>query len=311
VYIGGGTPSVLQGKIKILLDALNEIPFFSPYEFTIEVNPESVTENFLNVCREGGVNRLSLGVQTMHKASCASVNRLPADEKNISLVSEYFPDAFSADLITGLPFQNEKIILEDIKRILTFKPSHVSLYSLTIEEETPLEGKIKNKKIVLPDAEKADSLWLTGRDALINSSFEHYEISNFSINARYCRHNMRYWKMQNWIGAGPSASGTIINDETGTASRYTYPSNLNEYLKKPDIKNASFEEINKQTLMRDTLLMGYRCKEGPDKILFKKRFGSDIKEYIPETIDRWKEKDKMLFLNQFLTDAFKELDKNG
>ena len=308
VYIGGGTPSVLHGKIKILLDFLNSISDFSPVEFTIEANPESVTEEFLYECKKGGVNRLSLGVQSFNAHSLSSVNRQPiVNEKIFSLVHEYFKDSFSVDLITGFPFHDEKIIHVDIKRILDYKPSHVSLYSLTLEKNTKLNEKIKNKEVVLPDSDTSDLLWLAGKNTLINKGFNHYEISNFSINNMSCKHNMRYWKMENWIGAGPSASGTIINEQTAEAARYTYRDDTDYYIKNPKIENAFLEKIGKNVLMRDMFLMGYRCKEGPDKVLFKKRFGKEIEEYIPRTLVNWKDKDKMLFLNQFLKDVFSEL----
>jgi len=322
VYIGGGTPSVLKNKIKILLKALNQLPNFSPKEFTIEANPESITGEFLTVCRGEGVNRLSLGIQTFNMESRLAVNRKgdASDlDDRLSLASEFFKGMLSVDLITGLPYQNAEIVLNDIKRVLSFEVSHISLYSLTIENGTPLNEKIKNKKNFLPDNELSDSLWLTGRGALLDAGFDHYEVSNFAANGKQSLHNIRYWQMQNWVGAGPSASGTIFNDESAAALRYTYPDNVEKYLKiikdensnwkSGDLININTEFLNKDILLRESLLMGFRYKEGPDKQLFQKRFGKTIEEYIPKTLEKWKGKDKLLFLNGFLYDAFSELDK--
>jgi len=311
VYIGGGTPSVLGKRIKVLFDVLKKIPGFAPEEFTVEANPESATEEFLRICAEGGVNRLSLGVQTFHEPSRRAVNRIGDAsllESRIALAKRFFPDSLSVDLITGLPYQNEKTVLNDIKRLLAFEPAHISLYSLTVENGTPLEQKLTAKEIILPENDFSDFLWLSCRDALEEAGFWHYEISNFAKNGKVCRHNIRYWLMEGWLGAGPSASGTIINKKNGTAKRFTYPPDIDVYNASPSIKNATCEELNEKVLIRESLLMGFRYCEGPDKSLFKKRFGCSVEDCIPQTLNKWKYKDIMLFLNSFLSDAFNELD---
>jgi len=320
VYIGGGTPSVIGNKISIILDALKSIPGFNPVEFTIEANLESLTEEFLCICRDGGVNRLSLGIQTFHEPSLITVNRgigncVSADfhgfsriKDRIDLAIKYFPDSLSVDLITGLPFQDEEVALNDIKKIMEINPSFVSLYSLTVENGTVLEDKIKNKTVNMPSMDFADYLWLSGKESLEKAGFEHYEISNFALKNKRSLHNTRYWKMQNWIGVGPAASGTIINEETGTAKRYTYLQDIDKYIKEPHIQNAVYEELDKITLIKESLLMGFRCKDGPNQELFNKRFGFSIEECIPRTLEKWEGMNKMMFLNKFISDAFKELD---
>nr|AGS53001.1 putative coproporphyrinogen III oxidase [uncultured bacterium contig00030] len=310
IYIGGGTPSVLGAeRLEVLLDALKKL---KPVEFSIEANPESVTKELLSVCREGGVNRLSAGVQSFYAPSRLSVNRTGNAEKlreQLELVSGFFPGAFSADLIAGLPFQSAETVLDDIKKTLDFNPAHVSLYSLAAEKDTPLENKIKAKEIVLADRDDADALWLCARDALKNAGFDHYEISNFALPGKYCLHNMNYWNMGSWLGAGPAASGTIINEEEASGKRFTYKADLQSYLKAPFIKNAVCEELDKTSLLKESLLMGFRLREGPDMEKFKSRFGFGIEDCIGQTLERWKGRDKMLFLNSFLSEAFLELEK--
>ena len=323
-YIGGGTPSVLGAKrVSILLGALKSFSCFKPQEFTIEANPESADSDFLYTCLEGGINRISLGVQSFHEPSRCAVNRIGNTailEDRLSLVSRLFPGAFSVDLITGLPYHNETIVLEDIKRLLTFKPAHISLYSLTVEEATPLQEKLKTNKKFLPLADEADVLWLAGMEALENAGYEHYEVSNFALPDKRCLHNIRYWLMDSWLGAGPAASGTIINDENGNSAvrgvkRYTFAPNVQEYIKAPFITMAALEEPDKVSLIKETLLMGYRYRGGPDREKFIRRFGLNIQDCIPQTLERWKNKkpdDIMLFLNSFLKEAFTEIDgSNG
>jgi len=295
VYIGGGTPSVLGAKIGVLFKALKSISYFSPVEFTIEANPESINKEFLELCFEGGVNRLSLGVQSFNQKSRDAVNRKGSIDNlrnGLNLVSGFGCD-FSADLISGLPFQD---ISDDIKRVLFYGAKHISLYSLTLEKETPLYKNVKNKELILPGTEESDLLWLKGRDVLINLGFEHYEISNFAKNGKKCMHNMRYWQMQNWIGAGPSASGTIIDGER--AKRYTYSNDVDAYIKEPLLHCATYEELDKNSLLKERILMGFRLKECPK---------NSFKEYIPKTLTKWQGKDNMLFLNSFLQDAFSEI----
>jgi len=232
-------------------------------------------------------------------------------EEKIALAAEFFPCALSVDLITGLPFQDEKVVVDDIKKVLEFKPAHVSLYSLSVESGTLLEEKLKAGTVSLPNSDLADSMWLTGRDALLNAGFEHYEVSNFALPGKRCLHNMSYWQMAGWLGAGPAASGTIVNEQTGTAKRFTYPCDVESYVKSPCVLNAECEELDRSAFLKESLLMGFRCVDGPDPVLFKRRFGFGVEECIPQTMARWKEKDKMLFLNAFLAEAFEELgDKN-
>jgi oxygen-independent coproporphyrinogen III oxidase len=315
-YIGGGTPSVLGKKLSRLFDALKKIPFFTPKEFTVEANPESLTEEFLSVCRQGGVNRLSLGAQTFNEPSRLSVNRAGDSsllEDSLKTASRYFGAQtgtdLSIDLMTGLPYQTEETIMEDIKKIRVFNPSHISLYSLTVENNTVLEEKINKKEIKMPDGDKADSLWLLGCELLENEGYKHYEVSNFAFDGKQCLHNLRYWQMKNWIGAGPSASGTLIDEQTATAKRFTYAKDVDAYIKTPLITSANCEEIDKKTLLKDTILMGFRLKDWNESELFKNRFDFSLEECIPKTLEKWKGRDKMSFLNTFLSDAFTEIEE--
>ena len=312
VYIGGGTPSVLGRRIGDLIDALNTFSGFSPVEFTVEANPETADEGFLDQCLRWGVNRLSLGVQSFHEPSRRAVNRIGDArmlEERLALCLRYFPGALSVDLITGLPYQNEEVVLEDIKRLLAFEPVHVSLYSLCVESGTPLEEKVKTKSVILPGRDRADSMWLSGRDALLKAGFCHYEVSNFAFGGKRCLHNTGYWQMRGWLGAGPSASGTVIDEKAGTGKRFTFAPDVGEYVKAPSVNAAVREELDRRALMRESLLMGFRCAEGPDPRMFKARFGCSIEECVGQTLSRWKGRDTMLFLNSFLYEAFCELEE--
>jgi len=338
VYIGGGTPSVLGAarmeRLLAGLRALLEPMKKTPFEFTIEANPESADEDFLRTCVNGGVNRVSLGVQTFYEPSRRAVHRADSGLLNerLALAKTWFPGAFSVDLITGLPLQTAAVLREDIERVLAFQPTHVSLYSLTLEAETPLGKRVQEGAAApaLPRGDEADNLWITGRDLLEQAGLAQYEVSNFArapqetMAHKTCAHNTRYWRMENWLGAGPAASGTIIDDASVSGRRFTYPADINAYLAAPEprIHCARVEELNKADLVRESLLMGFRYRAGPDPLLFKQRFGCGIEDCIPKTIARWRERglletgqngglalsrEGLLFLNAFLRDAFGEM----
>ncbi|MDR0387770.1 MAG: coproporphyrinogen III oxidase family protein [Treponema sp.] len=320
LYVGGGTPSILgAARIRRLLTGLRSLLPAWPEEVTIEANPESADGAFLSACREGGVNRISLGVQTFHETSRRLVHRVGEGgllPERLSLVSGLFPGAFSADLISGLPGQDEKVLAKDIETLLAFGPAHVSLYALTAVPKLP--GS--------PPDDEADRLWLLGRDLLEQAGYTQYEVSNFSRPGKRSRHNIRYWRMENWLGAGPSASGTVINDNTGTGRRYTVKADVDAYLALPRPKREgriTVEALDRLTLIKETFLMGFRYTEGPDRELFAARFGATPEAFIPRTLERWRERgllhgektalnrDGLLLLNPFLLDIFEELELNA
>jgi oxygen-independent coproporphyrinogen-3 oxidase len=257
-------------------------------------------------------------------------------EERLALIAAAFGDNFSADLITGLPFQDESILLQDIEKLLRFGPGHVSLYALTVEADTPLAAAGESAGLV--DRDEADRLWLAGRDALEKAGYAQYEVSNFSRPGKEGRHNIRYWHMKNWLGAGPGASGTIIDDVSGTGLRYTIPPDLDSWLAghgatgggtagqgvgdAAPLPVGGIERLDRFTLMEESLLMGFRYLQGPDRALFERRFHRRIEDLIPNTLHRWAARGLLrqdrsaltpaglLFLNAFLSEAFDELDRN-
>lgn len=327
VYIGGGTPSFLGApRLGRLLAALASLLPNPPEEFTLEVNPESAEEALLELCRTRGVSRLSVGVQSFHGPSRRAVGRAGEGAlipEKLRMIGAIFGEDFSVDLISGLPFQDEGVLLRDIERALDYHPGHVSLYALTLEPGTPLEQAVRGGRVSLPSGDAADALWLAGRDALERGGYAQYEVSNFSLPGKASLHNIRYWVMENWLGAGPAASGTLIDDPAGTGLRHTLPADVDSYLGEsgPPPPPLQKEFLDPLTLMKETLLMGFRYVEGPDEGLFRKRFRRDLTETIPGTLRRWRERglvrrDKtaltregLLFLDPFLVECFREMEE--
>ncbi|MDR0411947.1 MAG: coproporphyrinogen III oxidase family protein [Treponema sp.] len=316
IYVGGGTPSVLGESLVPLLEGLGRLLPNEPLEFTVEANPESADEIFFRTCRSNNVTRVSLGVQTLFEKSRKAVNRLgnvASVLESLDRAERFFPHAFSVDLIAGLPFQDAAIMRSDVEQVLAFEPAHVSLYSLTLTEGTHLE---KNMRKNAASFQKIDDLWLLGKDLLEQAGYTAYEVSNFSLKGKESLHNKRYWSMENWAGMGPSASGTMIDDETGTGIRLTVKSDATLYLKKTE---QDVEYLDKDTLIKESLFMGFRSLDGPDEALFLKRFRKPITTLIPRTIAMWQDKglfeqnrtaltkEGLLFLNRFLAEVFEEI----
>ena len=315
---------------------IDEYSVSPPFEITVEANPESCDDDFLQAAMEAGVNRLSIGVQSFNEDSRKAVNRAGQGKllrERLEKIAGHFPEnssrTFSMDLICGLPFQNEEILIRDIENAIEYRPAHVSLYSLTVDPLTPLGKRLAKGLVHLPKADEADRLWITGRDKLENSGYAQYEVSNFSLAGRESRHNLRYWRMENWLGLGPSAGSTIINDQTGTGARITYNADIDKWLeRRPGIAAPrTTENLDTPMLIKETLLMGFRLLSGPDNALFGRRFKKSIEELIPKTINAWRgrglfsacskaagrdrtalTRDGLLFLNSFLVEAFMELE---
>jgi oxygen-independent coproporphyrinogen-3 oxidase len=337
-YLGGGTPSALGaerldrllGGIAALLRGRDAAGTRgaggAKREFTMEANPESADGALLRLSRERGVTRLSLGVQSFHGPSRRAVHRagdpalLP---ERLAAAAASFGEDLSLDLMTGLPHQDEQILLRDIETALSHKPGHLSLYARTMEKGTPLaEAALKNPA-VLPEGDEADRLWLLGRDALEAAGYAQYEVSNFSLPGRQSGHNTRYWRMESWLGLGPGGSGTIIDDETGVGLRRTFKPDLDLWLNRGASRNAAYtdEPLDRRALMEESILMGFRRLEGPDPALFEARFRRPLQTLIPETLQRWESRgllrnsplaltrEGLLFLNAFLREALSEMER--
>jgi oxygen-independent coproporphyrinogen-3 oxidase len=225
--------------------------------------------------------------------------------------------------MTGLPFQDQEVLLQDIEAALFHRPGHISLYALTLEEGTPLAEA--GDGAGLPEGDEADRLWVLGRDALDAAGYAQYEVSNFSLPGRQSLHNARYWRMENWLGLGPGGSGTLIDDETGTGLRRTFKPDLDLWLDRGASRSPPWVEefLDRRALMEESILMGFRRLDGPDTVLFEKRFHRSLQSLIPATLGRWEDRgllqtrplaltrQGLLFLNAFLGEAFLEMRDAG
>jgi len=318
VYIGGGTPSLLDpGDITLLCESIR-----TDGEWTIEANPEDLTLEWLEACRSGGINRLSLGIQSMDDEVLSGVGRRGSRSANLAalgLVREFWTGRLSLDLIAGLPGQTRIGLESDIREIVSFKPDHISLYSLTIEDGTPLERRLSGENPpAVPDEDESAALWVAGRDLLEAYGYRQYEISNFARDGAESAHNMSYWHLEPYIGVGPGAAGTV--NTLDTAERFTDLTDIEKWLDNP-LSSFETERLSREECIREYLLMGMRLASGISRKDFKVRFGTDILELTGKTVSRWKDRgfmvecpdrialnrEGLLFLNRFLSDCMEEM----
>lgn len=283
VYIGGGTPSLLSPvQLNSLFDGIQKSckgGISCGAEVTVEMNPESLDKELLSAADSCGVNRLSLGIQSLNSAALLSVRRnctVQKAQQALELVKKCWKNDLSLDAIAGLPEQNSEEFALSLKKMLSYEPQHFSLYTLTVEEGTPLCKKIDNG--MEWNADEADSQWLLGRDILFSHGFSQYEVSNFCLAGKESRHNSAYWQQQSYIGAGAGASGTVYCGSEGL--RWNVRKNIRSYTDFCKTYRASLcdglsfeqlvkdgvpletENLDAKTMEFEFLMMGLRTRQG-------------------------------------------------
>lgn len=221
IFFGGGTPSILPSKaIGTILNRLAKtFAIDNGAEISMEANPESaVRDTFLHDVRSSGINRLSLGIQSLNRDLLHTLGRPHSAKQAIQAVELARQSGFgniNVDFIWGLPGQRIKHWLEELKEIAKLGPDHLSCYSLTIEENTPFELAHDDGNLDLPSDDDQSKMFLYGSDFLELQGYTHYEISNFARMGFQCRHNLGYWEGADYLGLGPSAVSTINSQRWG------------------------------------------------------------------------------------------------
>ena len=300
IYIGGGTPSLLtKEQLKKISSKIFSYDVKSDYEFTVEVNPDDVSVELLAALEQCGVNRISCGVQSFSESVLKSVHRR-ADYNQViaalDCLTAYWNKKISIDLICGLPGESRESMLQGLEKLTSLKNKegkaigHISFYSLSLEENTPLYERISSGQTPY-DYDFSDSLWLAGRDFLLSKGYRQYEVSNFCLKENECRHNMVYWQSGDYLGIGSGATGTLHNPDA-SAVRTTGCRNIEAYIKDP-CQNQTVEKIDPQTARFEFFMMGLRTSKGIDRLHFKRIFGEDFPEKTQKVIEQWCERGLM------------------
>lgn len=296
IFIGGGTPSYLDirhwEKLKYSIDKLDKS---DGLEFSVEVNPGTVSKEKLCRFKEMGVNRLSIGLQAWQNELLQGIGRIHKLNDFLETYKEarklHF-DNINIDLMFGLPNQTLEQIEETLIEIIKLNPEHISCYSLIIEEETPFYTKYENDELTLPSEEVEREMYSKIKKSLQENGYNQYEISNFSKLGKECIHNLVYWNLDEYIGCGAFAHSYINHN------RYKNVESIRDYIKKINNNEKVKLEIHHNTLkddMEEFMFMGLRKINGVDINEFQKRFNKNIYEVYGKIIDKYL-KDKLLIL---------------
>ncbi len=267
IYIGGGTPSQLSiNAITELIGRLKDdcgIDISSLSEFTIEANPEDVSQLWADTISTSGVNRVSIGIQSFNDAELRAVGRRHDAQQAVNAISR-LRDAgiteISGDLIYGLPGQTTKSWEKSVSQILELRLPHISTYSLSYEPGTRLSAMLQTGKVNPVSDDEFALMYKYLIDNLRNNAYEHYEISNFSLPGHRAIHNSGYWNFSPYLGLGPGA-----HSFDGKKRRYN-PSNLKKYIRSLIEMNPIFEEEVETDcdLINDYIITALRKSEGID-----------------------------------------------
>ena len=282
VYIGGGTPSILSPEsIKMLADTIkNNLKTTQGLEFSIELNPCSITEEKLLAYKSVGINRLSIGMQSASDSELKRLGRLHTRaelEKGFLLARECGFDNISLDLMFGLPSQSIDNFAKTVDYALALSPEHISAYGLKIEENTPFGRNINS--LSLPTEDEDYEMYKLLCHKLSKVGYEQYEISNFAKEGYRSRHNMKYWLCQEYVGFGPAAHSYF------DGVRYCYERDLQKYISGKWGKITEDYEREHQTQedkMDEYVMLRLRLCDGVDEKEFEKAFQKQFLSEYPK-----------------------------
>lgn len=283
LYIGGGTPSSLKmDLLEMLFSSLNEVINLEKLEeFTFECNPEDICNDLLNLLKKYHVSRLSIGIQTLNKNLQKEIKRVFDEEKlstMVELVKTFGFTNYSFDLMYGFVKQTTLDIKLDIDKLVSYNPTHISIYSLIVEDHT-IFGKLKQDGLVLEvsDDEQANQ-YLFIIDYLEKLGYYQYETSNFAKPGFKSKHNLIYWNHEDYLCLGTGASSFIDDVRSVTTTH------IHEYIDSLKNNKLSFVEselLDFEDVTDEFVMMALRKNEGVDTKVFEELFGVDIFEYYP------------------------------
>lgn len=305
IYLGGGTPSYLPAAIiaRVLRTIRKRFSITPDAEITIEANPGTLDQGKVDAYLAEGINRISLGVQSSHASELSLLDRSHSYQdavEAISMVKEAGIQNISLDLIYGLPGQELSAWEETIESVLQLGTTHLSLYSLTIEEGTPLFDQVEAGRIAEPDPDAAGEMLEWAMNRLKKTAYEQYEISNWAWGGDRdhdyrSRHNMQYWLNQPYLGFGAGAHEYY--DGLRVANFRTIPSYIQKINQSREWKEAyrpaaeTWSEIPLFEQMQDEMMLRFRLiEEGVDLALFNHKFSVGAEEIFGKKIKSLQEK---------------------
>ena len=295
VFLGGGTPSLLPlAEVERIMAALRQrFRLAADAEVSCEANPGTVDRHYLQELRSLGVNRLSLGVQSFHDDELATLGRIhtaAGARETCHTARQAGFDNVNLDLIYGLPSQTMTAWQHTVREAIALRPDHLSLYALTLEEGTPLADAVAHGRLPPPDADLAADMYLWAEDALAAAGYQHYEISNWALPDRHCRHNLAYWLNEPYLGLGAGAHSCLGGFRFANVKDPRRYIPLVEESAKGDSRLAEglapflaalghvavAEQVTAAGAMAETVVLGLRLVQGLSLEEFRRRFGQEL-----------------------------------
>lgn len=280
IFVGGGTPTVLKpNEMEYFLQSVKRhFPEWSDsIEFSMEANPGTTDLEKLSVMRQGGVNRISFGVQAFQNTLLTGIGRIHDTDdvyRSLDNARRAGFDNMSIDLMFGLPNQTLDMLAESVDKALELELPHYSIYSLKVEENTLFHTMYQRNQLPLPDEEDELNMYLLLMERMKAAGYKQYEISNFAKPGFESRHNMTYWRNEDYYGLGAGAHG-YVGRQRHVNIKGVNP--YNEAANKGLPRLESFE-ISKEEAMEDFLMVGLRVLDGVSRSRFREQFGISMEE---------------------------------
>lgn len=280
IFIGGGTPSILTPHQinRITQMCFDTFDVDSGYEFTVEANPGTLSDDKITSMIEGGINRISVGVQSFNDNELRKIGRIHDSKTAYNTICKLNEKGFSninIDLMTALPNQDMESLKKTLKTAVSLPVSHISAYSLIIEDGTPLENEYSKGLLNLPDEDTDREMYSYVIDCLRKNGFKQYEISNFAKKGCECRHNIKYWTGEEYIGLGVAAHSYI------DSRRFYNTSDISEYIAG---SGREMTVLTAEDKMSEFMITGLRMTDGVSATDFERRFGKSIENMYGEKI---------------------------
>ena len=285
IYIGGGTPSRIPSeKIQEILEKIKQKisenqTRWEDIEITIELNPGTVEEEKNKKYKEIGINRLSIGLQSTNNKLLKEIGRIHTfeDFKNTyNLVKKVGFENINVDLMIGLPNQTISDVKESLNEIIKLNPTHVSVYSLIVEENTKMEQLINNKELQLPDEELERQMYWYVKNILELNGYNHYEISNFAKKGKESKHNLNCWEQKECIGLGLAAYSYLNGIRYGNTSDIEKYINVQDFFDISELEKSGIRIVDEVQSLEDKrkeyMLLGLRKIDGVSIKKFKEKF---------------------------------------
>ncbi len=278
IFFGGGTPSLISNnELSYVLIALKEnFHFANNIEITLEANPDDINDEKIEIWQENDINRISIGMQSSSKKVLQILDRTHDQlniEKSAKLLSKHGLSNFSFDLIYGTPGESLEEWQESLEFALSLNPTHLSAYSLVIEPGTKMGNDLKTNKIQKVNDDLVADKYLLADEILENHGFKWYEISNWSSNNLKSRHNLNYWKNNNWWGFGPGAHSHIEGNRWWNLK---LPNQWRERLENNYSPAKAREILTSEQKLSENIMLSLRLDSGLDSKQFSSRIINDL-----------------------------------